>query len=87
LLLHEIATFRPRRLVLATGPDWAGPFTNAPCFAFDRKLDKGLLRGSGDPLLDGEAIGRFVVALHPMGKKETRWIDEVREGFEPAGPR
>jgi hypothetical protein len=82
LLLHEIATFRPRRLVFATGPDWAGPFTNAPCFAFDRKLDSGHLRGSGDLVLDGQTIGRFAVALHPMGKNENDWTRAVREGLE-----
>jgi hypothetical protein len=82
LLLHEIATFRPKCLVFATGPDWAGPFTSAPCFKFDRKLDEGLLRGSGDLVLDGEPIGRFVVALHPMGKNEDDWTRQVREGLE-----
>jgi hypothetical protein len=82
LLLHEVAAFRPRRLVFATGMDWAHPFVDAPCFVFDRKPGTGLLRGSGDLVLDGEAIGRFAVALHPMGKNENDWTRAVREGLE-----
>lgn len=82
LLLHEIATFRPRRLVFATGMDWAQPFLDAPCFAFDRRPDTGHLRGSGDLVLDGETIGRFAVALHPMGKNEDLWSRAVHEGLE-----
>ncbi|MBD2746617.1 hypothetical protein IC232_07870 [Microvirga sp. BT688] len=82
LLLHEIATFRPKRLVLATGLDWAKPFVSAPCFAVEAEPKGKYLDAYGALMLDGEPIGRFVVARHPMGKKEECWIKEVRKGLE-----
>ena len=82
LLLHEIATFRPRRLVFATGMNWARPFIDAPCFARDQRPRTKHLERSGDLVLDGEIIGRYAVALHPMGKNETDWSREVHEGLE-----
>jgi hypothetical protein len=82
LLLHEIATFRPRRLVFATGMDWARPFLDPPCFAPDQRPGTKYLKRSGDLVLDGETIGRYAVALHPMGKNETDWSREVHEGLE-----
>jgi hypothetical protein len=82
LLLHEIATFRPRRFVLAMGMNWARPFLDAPCFALDQRPGTKPVEAGGRLVLDGETVGRFVVASHPMGKKEDHWTQAVREGLE-----
>jgi hypothetical protein len=52
--------------------------------ALDGKDDEGTVQGTGDLVLDGETIGRFVVARHPMGKNETRWSHAVGMGLEGA---
>jgi hypothetical protein len=33
--------------------------------------------GLGDLVLKGEKIGKFVIALHPQGKSEALWVQNV----------
>jgi len=88
ILVEEIVAFRPRRVVFATGMDWAEPFLDNPLFS--RTDSKGLgqnVLGLGDLILNEEKIGRFVIAPHPERKKEGPWVQEVRTalGVDPAG--
>lgn len=80
LLAAEIAHFRPKHLVLATGVDWAAEFLNLPCFsvrALERQYQN--VEGRGDLTVNGQKIGTYVVAKHPQGKKEQEWQREVCE--------
>ncbi|MBL0405308.1 hypothetical protein JKG68_15160 [Microvirga aerilata] len=61
--------------------NWARPFLDAPCFAGDRRPGTKPVEAGGRLVLDGETVGRFVVASHPMGKKEDHWTQAVREGL------
>ena len=83
LLELEIKTFRPDRVLLLTGWNWADKFFTAPPEA--RKLagaqfvekvwDRPLASEPGSP------VCRFVVAAHPQGKSEGRWTHEVLQAF------
>ena len=82
---REIDVFRPGRLLLLTGLEWAGPFLEELCI--DSKDD--------DDLEHVELKGRLhypegnsaslVVAKHPQGKKEDIWIDQVVKAFSMTG--
>jgi hypothetical protein len=77
LLDVEIRTFRPKNIVFATG-DWANTFVNDnPTFQSLNWEASSLVRSCGDFFVDGERIGRFVVADHPQGKEETIWVNSV----------
>jgi hypothetical protein len=86
LLLSEIAEFRPKRIVFATG-EWAMPFIDHAMFV--RHDHSGLgqyVLGLGDVVLEGEKIGKFVIAPHPQGKRETQWVREVKAALGGAPP-
>jgi hypothetical protein len=81
LLADEIIRFRPKNLVFLTGW-WAEPFLSLPMLDNQAMSDKpqyihrkGLLR------IDGETIGRYVVADHPQGKKEQILIQNALEAL------
>lgn len=78
LLEAEIATFAPKRLVLATGANWAENFLDLPCFDIRTVArDNGYVERRGNLVVDGREIGTFVVASHPQGENETNWVREV----------
>ena len=81
LLRMELDIYRPRRLLLLTGLNWATPFLES--FA------PGVTAVSGYHYV--EAIGEIghdpdltqvVVAAHPQGKNEATWVKEVMKGFQ-----
>jgi hypothetical protein len=79
ILVQEIVAFRPRRVVFATGMDWAEPFLDNPLFVrTDSKAFGQYVPGLGDLILNDEKIGEFVIAPHPQGKDEDRWVEEIR---------
>ncbi|AWC22663.1 hypothetical protein CO731_02127 [Aminobacter sp. MSH1] len=80
LLALEVTTYRPRRLVFATGMDWAHAFLDPAMFHQTSKDSDPVV--SGDILVEGMATGRFVVAKHPMGKDENRWVAEVTKALK-----
>ncbi len=83
ILENEISTYRPKRLVFASGADWADYFLDLPCFS-SGTIDgqRSYVERVGDLIVDGEKIGKYVVAAHPQGKNETIWVEEVMAGLE-----
>jgi hypothetical protein len=75
LLDVEIRTLRPQNMVLATG-DWANAFLRDND-TFQQWGASRPIHHCGNLLIEGECIGRFVVADHPQGKDETRWVTSV----------
>jgi hypothetical protein len=79
ILVQEIVAFRPRRVVFATGIDWVERFLDNSLFVrTDSKTFGQYVLGVGDLILNDEKIGEFVIAPHPQGKDEDRWVEEVR---------
>ena len=77
LLRLEIDEFAPRRVLALTG-NWIDPFVS----------DLGLSLESRSGLVEsvGTVGGRaWVVARHPMGKPEKRWVQEVLDSFGELG--
>jgi hypothetical protein len=76
--MQEIDAFRPRRVVFATGIDWADCFLDHTRFVrCDPKAFGQNVLGLGDLVLKDEKIGKFVIAPHPQGKGEALWVREV----------
>ena len=71
----EIETYRPGRLLLLTGWDWAEPF-----LAKLRRVDQPggeFVERTGQWLFCDGRQSRVVVSCHPQGKSEKRWVREV----------
>lgn len=82
LLELELSIYRPRRLLLLTGHDWAAPFLERLSFSLTRFSDAGMVRAVGTvPIDESGASVRFVVAVHPQGKSEDDWVREVVDAF------
>lgn len=76
----ELKTYRPSRLLLLTGNAWAIPFlslgaSDDESWSFERPFIErsGVIPASGT---------RYVVAPHPQGKDEKRWVTDVISVFE-----
>jgi hypothetical protein len=78
LLRTEINLYRPRRVVFATGMHWAKEFLNETPFrpATEERF-RYYTRQIGELVVADRAIGKYVVAEHPMAKKESVWSREV----------
>ncbi len=64
---------------------WASSFVNDnPTFQCVNWEASSLIRCCGDFFVDGEQIGRFVVADHPQGKEETIWVNSVLGALLPS---
>ena len=79
LLELELSLYNPKRLLFLTGLDWAKPFMENICD----------LTRTGKTY--SEAVGEFkrdnlttkvVVAVHPQGKPEETWVQEITQAFE-----
>ena len=91
LLQFEIKKYRPKRLLLLTGADWATPFLNElDVRDIELAHSKYVERSGWFPLCpntEGENKPnnadqvRFVVARHPERKPEKPWIQEVIPAF------
>ena len=71
LLEHEIKTYKPVRLLFLTGLDFLPEGDIQP---FD---DKRFVKASGSLALVPDTRTRVVVAVHPQGKKENKWVEKV----------
>ena len=82
LLQQELSTYRPKRLLLLTGLDWAEPFLrdiekpslSSPNFKYVEAYAQKYLSDGGTT--------KIVVAAHPQGKKESDWVKEVFDAFK-----
>jgi hypothetical protein len=77
LFAAELSLYCPRRIVLATGLDWAEPFLAENGIAYSTASDSRFVEAHGEvSLCDGHTCC-FVVAPHPQGKPEGEWVDAV----------
>jgi hypothetical protein len=77
LLNIELGEYAPRRVLALTG-SWIGSFEDGLGLSLEART--GLVEGVG---MRGDAA--WVVAKHPMGKPETRYVSEVRAAFAELG--
>ena len=83
LLIEEIRAYRPKRLVFATGEGWIKPFLDDKHLPSTKASDNfKYVSRTGEIIIDGERIGRFVVADHPRGKMESIWVEEVMANLD-----
>jgi hypothetical protein len=84
LLIQELEAFRPLRLVFATGADWADAFLDdhRRFVRHDASAFGEFVHGIGDVFSNGQRMGTFVIAPHPQGKDETRWVGQVKEALK-----
>lgn len=86
LFKSELSLYSPFRLLLLTGRSWACPFlfdldtTRETVDGFCYVEEFGTL---GPP--SGRPV-QYVVAVHPQGRKETLWKQEVHCAFNRMGP-
>lgn len=80
LLRRELKIYQPKRVLFLTGADWMEPTWGEPSF-----IPNGMHATNGSHkfvVSVGEYAGaRCVVAVHPQGKKEQEWSDEVIAAF------
>jgi hypothetical protein len=77
LLRRELTAYAPRRVLALTG-SWIDPFAGGLGLTIATR--GGLVEGLGER--DGTA---WVVAKHPMGKPEDRFVAEVTDAFAELG--
>ncbi|MDE8343605.1 MAG: hypothetical protein POG24_07290 [Acidocella sp.] len=80
LLQWEIKTFRPHRLLFLTGYDWAAPFLQ-PYWHEVLNIPEYLEVKAIGHLQQDDCVTKCVVATHPQGKNESRWVEEVVNAF------
>ena len=80
LLLEEIKTYKPRHLLFLTG-GWANPFLDVLNPAFEDVTDCTYVEAVGKTSVYECFNSKFVVAAHPQGKVENKWVEEVIEAF------
>ena len=83
MLRHELDSFRPTRMVLATGRDWADPFLDALGVADDASLRGYDHVERAGRLRCPESRTRVVVA-QPTERDSARWkgwVEEVKRAF------
>lgn len=78
LFQQELLEYKPKRLLLLTGENWAKDFLPDDCSCNN---NSGLyVHASG--VLNNAQNTKVVVACHPERKKETLWGQEVYSAFE-----
>ena len=78
LLKLEIQIYRPSRVLFLTGIDWAEPFLKK---VFEMAQFQDIKSTYVERV--GDAHGtRFVIAVHPQGKEEKKWVEEVVKAFK-----
>jgi len=72
----EIQIYRPSRVLFLTGIEWAKKFLKVFEIAEFQDIKSTYVERVGD------AHGtRFVIAVHPQGKEEKKWVEEVVKAF------
>ena len=69
----ELKIYRPSRLLLLTGWDWARDFVKSDC---RRRRNAGPVEATGQ-----RKKTSIVVAKHPQGKPEGEWVTDVLAAF------
>lgn len=81
LFRQEIEIYRPRRLLLLTGLDWAEPFLDRFVPSITRTSSKFVKAVAQIEHSSGK-LTSVVVAVHPQGKPEITLVAEIFEAFE-----
>ncbi len=82
LIQLETLLLSPKRIVYLTGFDWAETFIPSEPINIERPGDMEYVCAKGHFLIDKAAAPtRFVVAMHPQGKSEDKWVEEVMRCF------
>ena len=81
LLDMELLTYRPRRLLLLTGLNWAERFLQQVCPGFSR-VSNSYVEAIGQINFASGIQTKVVVAVHPQAKQEGRWVKDVMDGFQ-----
>lgn len=76
----EINTFRPKRILLLTGLDWAEPFLSAVSTQY-RTFSSGFVEAAGCVDSLGRESSKIVVASHPQTRPEDAWVSAVKSAF------
>lgn len=73
----EMDSFAPKRVIFATGLDWAEPFLVNNGVTFSKGDGSNYVEAFGKIILRDGQVCRFVVAPHPQGKNENEWVGSV----------
>ena len=78
----ELTTYRPSRLLLLTGSEWASPFLSDFDGTPQDVAGFCYVEGFGTlTIVPGKQPIRYVVAAHPQGKPADQWVVEVCSAF------
>ncbi|MBE0417911.1 MAG: hypothetical protein IBX63_09120 [Coriobacteriia bacterium] len=83
LMELETSIYRPRRLFMLTGKDWAGPFLERLGFVPFASSEFRWVEAAGETADHApNEPARVVVAAHPQGKPQEEWVGEVMAAFQ-----
>jgi hypothetical protein len=83
LLELEMSIYRPRRLLMLTGEDWANPFLERLGFRPSASSEFRWVEAEGETANRApNEPARVVVAAHPQGKPQEEWVREVMAAFQ-----
>ena len=81
LIEEELSTYRPKRLLLLTGLDWAEPFLKDIEKLTISNQNFMFVEACAQTNLSVGGTTKIVVAAHPQGKDESTWVQEVIDAF------
>ena len=81
LLESELLTNTPRRLLFLTGIDWASDFLERMRISYDKASDFGFVQAIGKGSYSAAYKTKVVVAVHPQGKGDSAWVQDVMKAF------
>ncbi len=82
LLKEELRSLVPRRILFMTGLDWAKPFLEKCSIVSSPVPSAKYVQGISTIKLNSGFESRVVVAVHPQGKPESVWVEEVVNEFK-----
>ncbi len=81
LLQEEFRLFKPKRALFLTGLDWAEPFLAEFTPPVDAVSGYQYVEAAGQIIFGEAQTCQVVVAVHPQGKSEDVWVNEVTAVF------
>lgn len=78
-LSHDLTTLEPRRVLFLTGLDWAEPFLGK--MDFSTRTPGNLVEAAGQLAVSEFMRASVVVAKHPQGKPQARFVESVVQAF------
>ena len=82
LLKLELEIYKPKRLLLLTGKDWAAPFLQQTVANMNVVQGSRLVHADGTLTVGADDTCAIVVAAHPERKPEATWVREVLQSFQ-----